>query len=175
MGRIVHKDEHVVRQFLLQALGIHINDIHMDPFFRVARIKKIDERKFTQFCIFDNPNMTAEEKELVTRAYQETDTYRDIEFIQPIIDLINHVYCWDGVAGRSTGTLSIIPFTMRFALCRLAGMILWAAFDITIPGKTRAVALRLMHCNDRVPALENAGHEDIFDGYELFYTYCLAP
>lgn len=38
------------------------------------------------------------------------------------------------------------------------------------PGKTRAVALRLMHCNDRVPALENAGHEDIFDGYELFYN-----
>ena len=59
---------------------------------KVARIKKIDERKFTQFCIFDNPNMTAEEKELVTRTYQETDTYRDIEFIQPIIDLINHVY-----------------------------------------------------------------------------------
>lgn len=38
------------------------------------------------------------------------------------------------------------------------------------PGKTRAVALRLMHCNNRVPALENAGHEDIFDGYELFYN-----
>lgn len=59
---------------------------------KVARIKKIDEKKFTMYSIFDNPNMTAEEKELVTRAYQETDTYRDIEFIQPVIDLINHVY-----------------------------------------------------------------------------------
>lgn len=59
---------------------------------KVARIKKIDEKKFTMYSIFDNPNMTAEEKELMTRAYQETDTYRDIEFIQPVIDLINHVY-----------------------------------------------------------------------------------
>lgn len=59
---------------------------------KVARIKKIDEKKFTMYSIFDNLNMTAEEKELVTRAYQETDTYRNIEFIQPVIDLINHVY-----------------------------------------------------------------------------------
>lgn len=59
---------------------------------KVSRIKGIPEWKFTQFSVFDNPNLTADEKDRVLAAYKETDTYRDIDFIQPVIDLINHVY-----------------------------------------------------------------------------------
>ena len=58
---------------------------------KVSRIKGIPEWKFTQFNVFDNPNLTADEKDRVLAAYKETDTYRDIDFIQPVIDLINHV------------------------------------------------------------------------------------
>lgn len=59
---------------------------------RVARIKGIPYEKFTQFSIYDNPNMTEDEKKRVLAAYTETDTYRDVEFIQPVIDLINDVH-----------------------------------------------------------------------------------
>lgn len=59
---------------------------------RVSKIKGIPYEKFTQFSIYDNPNMTEDEKKRVLAAYTEADTYRDVEFIQPVIDLINDVH-----------------------------------------------------------------------------------
>lgn len=58
----------------------------------VAEIKGIPYEKFTQFSIYDNPNMTEEEKQKVLAAYTEAATYTDIEFTQPVVDLINDVH-----------------------------------------------------------------------------------
>ena len=63
----------------------HLND-------RVAQIKGIPREKFTQFSVYDNPNFTEEEKKKVLAAYTEADTYRNVEFIQPVIDLINEIH-----------------------------------------------------------------------------------
>lgn len=59
---------------------------------KVARIKNIPYSKFTVFSPYNNPNLTEDEKQRVLSAYMDTNTYRDIEFIKPIIDLINWIY-----------------------------------------------------------------------------------
>ncbi len=59
---------------------------------RVAELKGIDPKKFTQFGVYTNPNMTEEEKQKVLAAYTEAETYTGLTFIKPVIDLINCVH-----------------------------------------------------------------------------------
>ena len=59
---------------------------------RVAQIKGIDFNKFTMFSVPDNPLLTEEEKQIILNAYKEVETYKNIQFIQPVVDLINNIY-----------------------------------------------------------------------------------
>ena len=59
---------------------------------KVAALTGVPYHKFTQFDTYSNPNMTEGEKERVLAAYQNPDTYRDIVFLKPVIDLINGLH-----------------------------------------------------------------------------------
>lgn len=59
---------------------------------KVAKVKGIDHNKLICFAVRENPNLTEDEKQLVLDAYTETEVYSDIEFIKPVINLINRIY-----------------------------------------------------------------------------------
>ena len=69
-----------------------MDDVMWDLNKRVAKITGIPYEKFTCFSVYDNPNITSKERESVLTAYNRTDTYKDIIFLDPVIDLINAVY-----------------------------------------------------------------------------------
>lgn len=49
-------------------------------------------KKFSQFNIYTNPDMTEAEKARVLDAYMDTDTYRKITFHQELLDLVNRIH-----------------------------------------------------------------------------------
>lgn len=71
---------------------VDMDDVMYNLNEKVARMNGIPYWKFTQFSVFSNPNMTEEEKQKVLAAYTNADTYRDVEFIMPVIGLINKMH-----------------------------------------------------------------------------------
>lgn len=59
---------------------------------KVSKRTGIPYHKFTHYSVYDNPNMTDKERELVLHAYNDEDTFRNIRFLQPAVRLINRVY-----------------------------------------------------------------------------------
>lgn len=59
---------------------------------KVAEINGIDYNKMSVFSVHDNPNLTDNEKSCILNSYTKAETFKDIVFIKPVIDLINKIY-----------------------------------------------------------------------------------
>ena len=58
----------------------------------VSRITDVPYKKFTSFNVYKNTDFTEEEKQRVLDAYRNPDTYRNIRFVRPVVNLINRLH-----------------------------------------------------------------------------------
>lgn len=69
-----------------------MDDVMWDLNARVAELTGTPHEKFICFDTRENPNFTAEQKRRIVEAYIDPNTYRNITFRQPVIDLINRIH-----------------------------------------------------------------------------------
>lgn len=69
-----------------------VDDVMWDLNDRVAKLKGIDPAKMTIFSVYDNPNLTEDERARIMDGYTDVRTFRGIVFIRPVVDLINGIY-----------------------------------------------------------------------------------
>lgn len=69
-----------------------MDDVMYDFNGRVSAITGVPREKFTQFNTYTNPNFTEDERQRILRAYKDPFTYRNIEFDEKVLSLINDLY-----------------------------------------------------------------------------------
>lgn len=69
-----------------------VDDVIWNLNEKAAQMKGVDQKKLTCYSVFENPNLTGTEKQLILDAYHESRTFENISFICPVIELINDIY-----------------------------------------------------------------------------------
>lgn len=59
---------------------------------KAAKMAGIDINKLTHFLMYDNPNITENERERMLAVYSGTELYKNIEFNEQIVWLVNFIH-----------------------------------------------------------------------------------